>query len=199
MSDPWQMPTPEQIEEIYRIARPAAAGAGVSGPDLDDVTQNVVERLTKKWNEPHVVEARSRTPEAWHAYVVVAARNACRDFLRRERRLKGREDRARRTVEGPEPPIRPNVRRPVDHKPSNTDEYLARRLLVDLIEECLEGRTRLVAMYTFIEGLSTREISTLLSLSIRSVNQHKQTSIEQLRRRLRPEAPPSDPSIDFGS
>ncbi len=180
------MPTADQIQEIYRIARFAAAGAGASGPDLDDVIQNVAERLTKKWNEPHVVEARGRRPEAWHAYVVVTARNACRDFLRRERRLKAREDRAHRTTDGAESPIRPNVRRPVNHKTSNTDEYLARRLIVDLIEECLEGRTRLVAIHAFVEGMSTREISTLLGLSIRSVNQHKQTSIEQLRRRLSP-------------
>lgn len=194
MSDPWQMPTPEQIEEIYRIARPAAAGAGASGPDLDDVTQNVAERLVKKWNEPHVVEARSRTPEAWHAYVVVVARNAVRDFLRRERRLKAREDRAQRTTEGPEPPIRPNVRRPVDQRPSSMDEYLARRLLVDLIEECLEGRTRLVAVHTFMEGLSTRQIGALLGMSIRSVNQHKQAARDQLRRRLRPDG--QEPGTD---
>lgn len=184
MSDPWQMPTPEELDEIYRIARFAAAGAGVAGPDLDDVTQNVAERLTKKWNEPHVVEARSRRAEAWQAYVVVAARNACRDFLRRERRLKAREDRAHRATDGPDLPIRPNVRRPLDHHASGTNEYLARRLIVDLIEECLEGRTRLVAMLTFLEGLSTREISTLLGMSIRSVNQHKQASVEHLRRRL---------------
>ena len=184
MSDPWQMPTPEQLEEIYRIARFAAAGAGATGPDLDDVTQNVAERLAKKWNEPHVVEARSRRPEAWQAYVVVAARNACRDFLRRERRLKAREERAHRTTDGPDLPTRPNVRRPVDRRASQSNEYLARRLIVDLIEECLEGRTRLVAVLTFIEGLSTREISTLLGLSVRSVNQHKQATVEQLRRRL---------------
>lgn len=184
MSDPWQMPTPEQLDEIYRIARFAAAGAGATGPDLDDITQNVAERLTKKWNEPHVVEARSRKPEAWQAYVVVAARNACRDFLRRERRLKAREDRANRPADGPNLPIRPNVRRPLDRGTSSTNEYLARRLIVDLIEECMEGRTRLVAMLTFVEGLSTREISSLLGLSIRSVNQHKQAAVEHLRRRL---------------
>ncbi|MEZ5412391.1 MAG: sigma-70 family RNA polymerase sigma factor [Acidimicrobiales bacterium] len=184
MSDPWQMPTPDQIEEIYRIARFAAAGAGVAGPDLDDVTQNVAERLTKKWNEPHVVEARSRKPEAWQAYVVVAARNACRDFLRRERRLKAREERAHRPTDGPDLPIRPNVRRPLDHDASTMNEYLARRLIVDLIEECLEARTRLVAILTYVEGLSTREISTLLGMSIRSVNQNKQAARDQLRRRL---------------
>jgi len=184
MSDPWQMPTPEQLDEIYRIARFAAAGAGVAGPDLDDVIQNVAERLTKKWNEPHVVEARSRKAEAWQAYVVVTARNACRDFLRRERRLKAREDRASRATDGPDLPIRPNVRRPADQRTTGANEYLARRLIMDLIDECLEGRTRLVAMLTFLEGLSTREISSLLDLSIRSVNQHKQAAVEHLRRRL---------------
>lgn len=178
------MPTPAELEEIYRISRFAAAGAGVAGPDLDDVTQNVAERLTKKWNEPHVVEARSRKPEAWQAYVVVAARNACRDFLRRERRLKAQEGRAGRVTEGPELPARPNVHRPVNGRDQDPGQYLARRLLVDLIEECLDGRTRLVAVLTFIEGLSTREIATLLGLSIRSVNQHKTTARERLRNRL---------------
>ena len=83
--------------------------------------------------------------------------------------------------------MRPNVRRPADQRPSILDEYLARRLLVDLIEECLEGRTRIVAIHTFIEGLSTRETAALLAMSIRSVNQHKQAAKEQLRRRLSPD------------
>ena len=200
MSDPWQMPTPEQIDEIYRIARLAAAGAGASGPDLDDVTQNVAERLTLKWNEPHVVDARTRKREAWQAYVVVTARNACRDYMRRERRLKAREDRSSRATDGPELPSRPSGRRPVEHRPpSDTEKYLARRLVIDLIEEHLVGRPRLIAILIFVEGLSTRETAELLSLSIRTVNQNKQTAIERLRARLRGEGPEPGVSSEFGS
>lgn len=200
MSDPWQMPTPEQIDEIYRIARLAAAGAGASGPDLDDVTQNVAERLTRKWNEPHVVDARTRKREAWQAYVVVAARNACRDYMRRERRLKAREDRSTRATEGPELPSRPSGRRPVEQRPpSDTDKYLGRRLIIDLIEEHLDGRPRLIAILVFVEGLSTRETAELLGLSIRAVNQNKQTAIERLRTRLTSNGNEPGTSPQFGS
>ena len=54
---------------------------------------------------------------------------------------------------------RPGVLRRSDEPPSNLERYLARRLIVDLLQECLEGRSRQVAALTFIDGLTTKEIA----------------------------------------
>jgi RNA polymerase sigma factor (sigma-70 family) len=182
-------PTPQQAGEIWTMARLGARSAGARGPDLDDVAQTVAERLTAKWGDDHVVRARSRGPIAWRAYVRVAARNAYRDLLRREGRLKARERRVFYGVDGGLLPERPGTVRAVTVAPSALDEFEARWSLLELIDQELEGRQREVLALRFIDGLTTQEIAERLGLSIRTVNQAKRAGIARLRSLHLPCAP----------
>ena len=188
MNTPRAGPSQAEASELLRVARMGAAGAGASGAELDDVSQATAAKFAEKWDEPHVVAARGRGESGWHAYIVVAARNAYRDRLRRERRFRERElradDRDRRIEPGPD---RPGTLRRTDDQPSEIDEYLGRRLVIDLIDECLDGTMREIALRTYLDGLSTKEIAALVGLSIRSVNHQKRQAIEVLRDFLLPD------------
>ena len=192
MTAPWG-PDEAESAEILEAARRGAISAGATGAIIDDVCQNVAERLTEKWREPHIVAARHRAPPDWHAYIRVMARNALRDLLRKETRRTKREGRAIRSTDGEPLPDRPGRQPHSHHEISDLDRYLARLLILDLIDECLDGRSRDIAALHYIDGLSTNEIAARLDLSVRTVNAHKRRAKEQLRAALRgtPPAPPA--------
>lgn len=180
-SRPTAVPDRAEAEEICQVARAGGVRAGATGAVLDDVVGAVAETITAKWGEPHMVRARSRPRAAWHAYIRVCARNAYRDIGRTEGRRWAREQRSLSPTEGAPPTERPGVVRQSDEPPSNLERYLARRQIVDLLEECLEGRSRQVAALQFIDGLTTAEIAELLGLSIGSVNRIKRGAITRLK------------------
>ncbi|MCP4964597.1 MAG: sigma-70 family RNA polymerase sigma factor [bacterium] len=152
------------------------------GPDVDEVTQIVAEKLIRKWSEPHVAAARTRGAAAWHAYIAKAARYAYHDLGRsRSRDL----ERSRRTTLGTDgEPLhpRPGVLRRQHHQASDADRYLARLAIVEMIQELpLRRRQRHVLALHFIDGLSTREIADRLGLSIGTVNQDKREGVATIR------------------
>lgn len=190
MTDPPGPATPQQLVEILDVVRFGATAAGARGADLDDICQTVAEKLIRKWSEPHIVTARSRGGGAWHAYVIVAARNAVNDLRRSEQRRRNRELLASNENTGDLLPERPGTLRQSNHEQSTTDAFIARLVIVDLIEECLDGRTHEVAMLAFVDGLSTREIHDRLDLSIGTINTHKRTASKVLKAALSQDTPP---------
>jgi RNA polymerase sigma factor (sigma-70 family) len=166
------------------VARRAAAKSGASGAQLDDVCQIVAERLVSKWDDRHIVLARQRHDTAWLAYVAVMTRNAFLDLLREESRRRQRELKSSQLVDGGPLAVRSGVLRSWQRDPSDVDRYLARQLVIDTVDECLLGRLREIALLVYVDGLSTRQISARLGLSIRTVNADKQAIVERLRATL---------------
>lgn len=186
MSRHHPMPDPAEAAEICRVARTGGARAGASGAVLDDVVQTVAINIATRWDEPYMVAARSRTSTAWHAYIMVCARNAYRDIGRGEGRRWVREQRSVSPAAGDPLPDRPGVqRRGPDEPASNLERYVARRLIADLLGEHLEGRSRQVAALVFIDGLTSQEIAERLELSVRSVNRIKRAAIARLQAAIR--------------
>ncbi|MCP4227286.1 MAG: sigma-70 family RNA polymerase sigma factor [Actinomycetia bacterium] len=173
--------TPPQLLEILEITRLGAMGAGAKGTDIEDVCQTVAEKLVRKWNEPHIVAARSRDRGAWHAYVTVVARNTVKDLRRSDQRRRNRELLASDENTDEPLPDRPGIVRQAADEPSTTDALLARLVIADLIDERLDGRTREIALLTIVDCLTTNEIRDRLHLSVGTINSHKRRAFEQLR------------------
>ena len=182
-------PSTSEVEELLDAARLGAIGADARGADVDDVSQIASEKLTTKWNEPHVRAARNRGAKAWRGYVAVTARNSYRDLLRTRRRSNRREERYARRVEGDALVDRPGVERPQAHTPSDIDHFLSRLLVVDTIEEHLDGLQREVALLFFVEGRSNREISEILGIAVRTARDNRRKALARLRAALDPEPP----------
>lgn len=177
-------PTETEARELLEVAKLGAQASSARGPDVDDVAQAVAEKLTRDWNALHVVAARARGRNGWHAYITVAARNAHRDLLRVRGRAVRRELRAAQLGGGP-PHERPGVRRPRPDQASDVDRYLARRLLADLIEECpMTARQREVVALHLLDGLTSAEIAERLDLAVRTVSSHRRCAFKILRREL---------------
>jgi RNA polymerase sigma factor (sigma-70 family) len=182
---PYAGPTEREARELLEVARLGAQAANARGPDVDDIAQTVVLKLTKKWNDQHVVAARGRGPNGWHAYITVAARNAFRDLMRARARAWSRQVRAVHRTEGAALHERPGVNRSHPDQTSNVDRFLARLLLADLIAECqMTPRQREVVALHLIDGLSCADIAVRLGLSVRTVNDHKLRAFRILRSEL---------------
>ncbi|MEL7155298.1 MAG: sigma-70 family RNA polymerase sigma factor [Actinomycetota bacterium] len=142
----------------------------------------MLEKLVTKWHEPHVVVARSRSAESWRGYVITAARNALTDLRRKNGRAADRDRRATLGTDGDPLPVRPEVRRPFRPPESDTDAYLARLAVADLIAEVdLTDGERTVISLVLIEGMRHLEICRELGLSARWVRDLSRNAKLKLR------------------
>jgi len=174
-------PTEIEARDLLEVARLGARAAGAKRNDVEDVAQITAEKLTRKWGANHVARARARGPDAWHAYIAVTARYALLDLYRGRSRATHREQQAAGPAHTRHQPPRPGVVRPQPDRPSDVERYLSRRVIVDLIDECIPNRReRDVAALTFIDGLTTYEIATELHLSTGAVNRYKRAAIAKL-------------------
>lgn len=178
-------PTTGQAREMLEVAKLGAQAAMARGPDVDDVAQTVAEKLIRKWNAPHVADARARGTHGWQAYIAVAARNAYRDLLRKRERARNREARATNLSEGAALRDRPGVKRSRPGEVSDVDRYLGRRMLVDLLWECpMTAGQRAVAALHLIDGMTTADIADRLVLPAPTVARRRRHALQILRREL---------------
>lgn len=164
--------SPQELHDVWDLARKAAIWAGASDADADDVAQNVTTRLWQTWHRPHIKAARQRGASSWSAYVLVVGRNAWRDLSRSDRRRQAREVRSATSIASAPLPARPGSSRRVPASLAavdNIDEYLVRFEIVEVIAQGLSGRQQRVAWHTFVDGWSVTRVARELGLTRHTV------------------------------
>ncbi len=179
-------PPEPQLAEIRRTAFHAARRAGASVDDAEDAAQEVTTRLCLCWSQPHIADARRRSPDYWRGYVAKSARNAYLDQLRSTDRRRARESQVGSDDVRPPTEPRPGVQKAPPPDCPELTSFHARLNLLDLAQTHLVGRQREIILLTYDEGLSTTEIATRLGLGERTVRDHRHKGLARLRTAMEP-------------
>ncbi len=169
-----ESPSNRELADILKLARQEALNRGANTHEADDVAQQVMVKLWRTWQKPHVVRARLRGGKRWHGYIRQAAKNIHIDEIRKHQRRINRED---HYVDRPTGtlPTRPHVVRPVPHHPFEAEAYLGRALLIGLFDE-LPKKQREVALAVFVNELGIKEVAEQLGLQAQSVRKRLRTA-----------------------
>lgn len=151
---------------LYRLARRMVT-------DAEEARDLVQEAFLRAARRPKAVPAGEPDAEAWLVRVVV---NLCRD---RRRRAKVRSDRADEL---------PNLLAPPPAPESPEGAAVARATVEAALAE-LAPRRRAVVVLAELEGLSTRAIARLLSITQVTVRWHLAAGRKALARQLLPPDP----------
>ena len=185
MADSHTQPSASEARELLVVLELGAVAAGARASEVDDIVQAIAEHLVVNWTKTHVADARRKGPAAWHNYLRRAAKNKMLDLRRSDRRRAWREARSARGNDGEPLHERPGVKRRPVSEASDVDRYLARRMLVDSLDECgLKPAEREVAALDLVDGLTTAEIAERLGKAVRTVNALKREARAKLQQHL---------------
>jgi len=169
----------EMAEFIYHTALSETTRLGVPR----DLRQDVASQACLNWFEREPKDASAMNTRRITAsraclatYIRVTTRNAYFSMIRSDKRRLARENRYAQS-DSEEARVRPR-------DPSGVEAWLGRRAMATEIYRLLPKRRRAVAYLYWIEGLSIREVSETLDLTIGQVKGHLHASRRILRRRL---------------
>ncbi|MGF1596085.1 MAG: sigma-70 family RNA polymerase sigma factor [Acidimicrobiales bacterium] len=173
------------LAEVRSTAHRAVLRSGADPSEADDVAQIVVERIWRRWDEPHIRTARNRERRWWLNYLGVAARRALSDLRRSEGRRRGRELAAVSPIAGPPLPARPgHGQHATLTAPTSLDEiddYLAQLTIAEVAHTQLTGRQRRIGQALFIDGWTVGRTAEHLGVSERTVRSDRRSMIAIIR------------------